>query len=145
MARPRRMPQRSKLAIPQAGGKTANYVRRFRTAQMAGQYEPPGGLALARARLSRFRPPDAGQLARMARQHAKIRGGVPVPAGALGAAISIARNVLGRARGSAITGPTKVAKLSKEAAGATTTQRPAPRPVPLRPRRRGGAGGTRTY
>ena len=67
-----------------------------------------------------------------------IRGGMPVPAGALGAALSIGRTVLGSLRGSPTTGPTKGALISRAAAGGFSVARPASKPT-ARPRPRGGS------
>lgn len=69
-----------------------------------------------------------------------IRGGMPVPAGALGAALSIGRTVLRGLRGSPTTGPTKIARISQAAAGPISGVRTnKPKPISSRPRRGGNA------
>lgn len=58
------------------------------------------------------------------RKRPTVRGGIPLPAGAVGAAVSVARAVVGRMRGSPVTGPTKVARMSQAASAPSAAYKP---------------------
>lgn len=88
----------------------------------------------------KFRPAKSGGQRRS--KGKVIKGGAPIPAGLPGAAIAVGRSIVRGLRGSPITGPTRIARMSSAAAGpvAGSLKRPSSKPAP---RRRGGSGGSR--
>lgn len=119
--------------------KTASPVRRG----IRNDHTPEGRARIQKVKGVRLREtfsrPSKGMGSGFTRKPV-IRGGMPVPAGALGAAISIGRTVLGGLRGSPTTGPTKIARISQAAAGPISGVRTnKPKPISSRPRRGGNA------
>lgn len=107
---------------------------------IATQRMTPGGTSLPARAVARGIPKV--KPVRIQRKRGPIKGGIPVPAGALGAAVAVARTavpaVVRGLRGSPITGPTKLARISSAAAGpiAASTKR-GRKPAAPRSRSRG--------